>query len=77
MMQMTHLECLLIKKSLYVNSTLCDYDCDLESIQNDRNTFEAVCNCGKMYTQEASKKRSKNLIKSFFNSNIFVIRVIN
>ncbi len=62
------------RTSLYVNATFCEEDCDLESIETENKTFEAVCNCGKEYAEEAAMKRSKNFVKSIFNSNIFVVR---
>ena len=62
------------RTTLYVNSTFCDNDCDLQSIESENGVFEAVCNCGKIYAEEASKKKNKNFVKSVLNSNIFVVR---
>ena len=64
------------RTTLYVNESFCDSNCDLDSIENSNESYEAVCNCGKIYAENAEKKRKKNFIKSVFNSNFFVIRCV-
>ena len=62
------------RKSLYVNITFCDKECDLNSFVKRTNSYEVICDCGKEYAEKAELKRKAHFVKSVFNSNFFVIR---